>query len=422
MKNLGGEVTHDKKKLLLVGSNLAIGGVQKSLINLLHEIKDLYDVTLFIFDNSGEYKSLIPSQVKVIEAQSYLRLLGISQEQSKSMGYKFYYIRAALVIYSKIFGNHFPIRLLISTQERLSGFDVAVSYWHNDIESQLFGGCNEFVLKRVSAKHKTTFLHCDFLNYGGNTLRNRKVYKYFDKIAAVSEGCRRSFINAVPSLAKKTFCVYNCHNYPEFIFMSNDNPVKYSQQSLNIITVARLSAEKGILRTIDIINRLVKEGHKICWHIIGDGPKRKEIEEKVSHSFATEYIFLYGNQENPYRYMKNADLLLLPSFHEAAPMVYDEAKCLGLAIITTNTTSAKEMVIDGKEGFVCENNEKGIYESLKRVLENPTMLYKYREYLVKQKRSNKKALMQFNNLMNKRNYEMGVNGGGTNSCFNIYID
>lgn len=399
-------MTTVKKKLLLVGNNLAIGGVQRSLINLLYEIKDIYDITLFIFSNSGEYKNCIPPQVKVIEAQPYLRLLGISQTRSKSMGAKFYVIRATLVIYSKIFSNHFPIRLLTSTEERPSDFfDIAISYWHNDIEGQLFGGCNEFVLKRVNAKLKITFLHCDFLNFGGNTPRNRKVYENFDKIAAVSEGCRQSFIDAVPSLAKKTFCVYNCHNYSEFIFMANTNPVQYSKNTLNIVTVARLGAEKGILRGIAVISRLVKEGYNISWHIVGDGPQKKEIQAKINDSDTSKCIYLHGKQENPYRFIKNADLLLLPSFHEAAPMVFNEAKCLGIAIMTTNTTSAKEMVVEENEGFVCENSENGIYKALKNIMDNPDRLQKCKDYLEKQKHSNEKALRQFNNLIDERNFQ-----------------
>lgn len=388
-----------KKKLLIVNNNLSIGGVQRSLINLLKVIKDTYDVTLFLFSNSGEYIACIPTQVKILEAAPFLRLLGLSQAQTKKYGYMHYYIRSAFALYSKIFSNHLPISLLISTQKKLSGFDVAISFLNNEFERLMYGGCNEFVLRKVDARVKISFLHNDFLNYGGNTYQNRKVYELFDKIAIVSEGCRKGFIKAVPELAEKTHCVYNCHSYSEYILKGNDDPIEYSKDCLNIITIARLGAEKGILRGIDVMNRLVEEGNKIRWHIVGDGIQRKEIENKILNSKASKYIFLYGNQENPYRYLKNADILLLPSFHEAAPMVFDEAKCLGIPIVTTNTSSAKEMVDEGKEGFVCQNSEKGIYEVLKTILENPNGLNECREHLVKQRYTNEKALLQFISLI-----------------------
>ena len=67
-----------------------------------------------------------------------------------------------------------------------------------------------------------------------------------------------------------------------------------------------------------------------------------------------EQVFFLGEQKNPYRYMLNADYLLVPSLHEAAPMVFDEANIIGLPIISTNTTSAHEMVADNG-GIVCES-------------------------------------------------------------------
>lgn len=396
-------MNNGKKKLLIVNNNLATGGVQRSLINLLNEIKDIYDVTLFIFSHSGEYRNRLPAHVKVIEASPLLRVLGMSQAQTKRKGYMFYFIRSAFALYAKIFSNHRAIRLLVSTQVKLSGFDVAISFLHNASEKLLYGGCNEFVLRRVNAKEKMTFLHCDFLNYGGNTLKSRKVYQQFDKIATVSEGCQQSFLEAVPELASKTQCVVNCHDYRDYICKANENPVEYPEDCLNIVTVARLSPEKGILRGIEVISRLVKQGGSIRWHIVGDGILRKEIEDRVCQSDASQSIVCYGHEGNPYRYMKNADLLLLPSYHEAAPMVIDEAKCLGIPIVTTQTTSTKEMVAEGKEGFLCENSEYGLYRTLKNILDDPQGLRECKEYLSQQQYSNEKALLQFNALIAERN-------------------
>jgi len=386
---------NEKKKLLIVNNNLETGGVQRSLVNLLNEIKDIYDITLFVFSHKGDYRNSIPEQVNVMEASPLLRLLGMSQAQTISMGYAFYFIRATLALYAKIFGNRWVIRSLVSTQERLLEFDVAISFLHNSNEKLLYGGCNEFVLNRVTAEEKMTFLHCDFLKYGGNTLGNRTMYCQFDKIATVSEACQQSFLEAVPELASKTHCVTNCHNYDEIISKASDNSFEYPADRLNIVTVARLSPEKGILRGIEVISKLVKEGYSISWHIVGDGIQRGEITDRIRQSDASAAIYCYGSQENLYRFMKNADLFLLPSYHEAAPMVIEEAKCLKLPILTTQTTSSKEMVVEGKEGYVCENSERGLYQILRYVLDNPQELYECKTFLEQQQYSNKKALSQF---------------------------
>ena len=85
-------------------------------------------------------------------------------------------------------------------------------------------------------------------------------------------------------------------------------------------------------------------------------------------------IFLEGEQLNPYRYVKNADYFLLPSFHEAAPMVFDEALTLGVPILTTKTLSAVELVESRNIGVVCENDEDSIYGMIREAAENPPKL------------------------------------------------
>ncbi|GHH97717.1 glycosyltransferase [Neobacillus kokaensis] len=394
-----------RKRILIVNNNLSVGGVQRSLVNLINQIKDDYDITLYLFSDCGEYRKYIPPAVKVMTGPPLIMLLGLSQKQTKSLGLIYFFIRAVLVVYTKFFGNQFPLTILCSTQRRIHGFDIAISFLHNAHEKTFYGGCNEFVLKRVNAKQKITFVHCDFLNYGGNTARNREVYNHFDRIAAVSEGCRESFIKAIPELESKTYCVYNCNEFSEYKVKADINPVEYSKGGLNIVTVARLSEEKGILRAINVIKRLVDEKYNICWHIIGDGAQRSEIEKHIQMAKISENVILYGNQENPYRYIKNADIFLLPSNHEAAPMVFNEAKSLGVPIITTNTTSANEMVKDNYEGIVCGNSEEEIYNALKRVLEDSFFILRCKDYLNKQIYSNEIAVDQFFKLISEEPFK-----------------
>ena len=65
---------------------------------------------------------------------------------------------------------------------------------------------------------------------------------------------------------------------------------------------------------------------------------------------------MVGNKENPYPYIKNASCFLLPSLHEAAPMVFGEASSLGVPVLTTETCSAIELVQSRGIGYVVENS------------------------------------------------------------------
>ena len=94
---------------------------------------------------------------------------------------------------------------------------------------------------------------------------------------------------------------------------------------------------------------------------------RDELEDLVKHYGLEESVFFMGEQSNPYRYMKGADYLLVPSRHEAAPVVFAEAKALKLPIISTETISAKELISEDC-GVVVENNTESLIKAIEELL------------------------------------------------------
>ncbi|MDD4413156.1 MAG: glycosyltransferase [Oscillospiraceae bacterium] len=375
------------KKLLFVNNNMKIGGVQKSLCNLLIEISGLYDITLLLFDKSGDYLNDIPSNVKVISTKSAFHCLGISQSEAIG-GWKL--LRGFFVIFSRVFGLPAALKLISLTQRKIIGYDVAISFLHASRSSGFYGGCNEFVLNKVISKEKITFLHCDYTQTGAANDYNNSNYRRFDKIAACSEGCRQKFLEVIPEMTDRCFVVRNCNDFREIAVLSEQEPVCYDKSYLNILTVARLGGEKGIERVIPAIYQCVQKGYNVRYHIVGDGIMRSKLENMVKDLKIEENIFFYGNQANPYRFMKNADLLVLPSYHEAAPMVFDEAICMNLPILATKTTSTDEMILKVNAGWVCENSEDGILKALMGIASDP-------EALSKAAKQMREATYQFNN-------------------------
>ena len=99
--------------------------------------------------------------------------------------------------------------------------------------------------------------------------------------------------------------------------------------------------------------------------------------------------------------MRNADLLLITSYHEAAPMVIDEARCLGLPVLSTATTSAQEMILDRDCGWVCDNDQLSINHSLKKVLQNRSTIECVRSQIKLSDVDNKNTMYQFSELIGK---------------------
>lgn len=179
--------------------------------------------------------------------------------------------------------------------------------------------------------------------------------------------CKKQFLSIIPELNHKTYVLRNFINYNEIIKLSKMDEIKYDNKFINIISVSRLTKEKGIDRAILAIKECKVP---IKYYIIGDGIEKKNLIKLVCEYNMHETVIFCGEQENPYRYMQNADLLLVPSFHEASPLVYDEAKLLGLFVLTTETTSAKEIFDNDISGYVCKNTQESLVTSLTQVTLN----------------------------------------------------
>ena len=387
-----------KKKILIVNNNMRIGGVQKSLVNLLHEIHDKYDVTLMLFSMTGEYLRDIPEDIKVIQVRSHYTYLGTSMAESRK-NFASFIARGFYATLGKVLGRKYATALMNLTQKKIIGFDAAISFLHNAKSKSFYGGCNDFVLNCVDAPRKIAFLHCDYVKCGAHTAENAKQYARFDVIAACSDGCRNVFVGALPELAEKTVTVRNCHDFPSIRALADQAPVAMDPTYVNVVTVARLSHEKGVLRAIEAIASLGDETEKIRYYIVGDGPQREEIKEKIQKLHLSNVVTLCGAMTNPFGYMKSADVLMLPSYEEAAPMVIDEAASLGLPILSTLTSSAEDMVTGRGRGWVCENSTYGICSSLRFLIGNPDEVMEQKRNMLSTVYNNDEAVAQFERMI-----------------------
>lgn len=356
-------------KILFVINHMNVGGIQKSLIELLKVLSrnPEYDVTLFCCKRTGAFLNQVPTKVEILPENMYAVVTETPLSECKKLGLKYYTTRLVFSLWTKIFGKNISGKIICKLIGKIGdNYDIAISYSQPVEDHQFCNLTNEIVLKSILADNKFTYVHCDFGLYGGNTKHNRKMYRKFDKIVAVSESVGKRFEEIVPEVSEKIRVMYNCCDCVEIIKLSAQESIMYN--GMTFVTVARLSEEKGILRSIPIFGRLKEEGFDFKWYIIGGGLMSNLIRKVIDNNSLSQYVFLEGEQINPYRYMKNANYFLLTSYHEAAPMVYDEAAALGIPVLTTKTLSAIEMIERRGLGIVCENDEISIYNMLKKVM------------------------------------------------------
>lgn len=386
------------KKILIVNNNMHIGGVQKALVSLLCALEGKYEITLLLFFSEGAYCKEIPESVKVISANSDFCYLGMTKHDCK--GHIFRKIkRSFYAAISRIFKRKAAISIMSWGQKKIRGYDVAISYLHNGSDTAFYGGCNEFVQRHVEAQTKIAFLHCDYEKCGANTADNAAQYAKFDRIAACSDGCKAAFLKALPSLRDKVITVKNCHDFSRIAALAATEPAVFSEDHVNLLTVARLGREKGVLRAIHALAKMGDLKAHIRYYIVGDGEQREALLSLIQEYGLSETVVYLGERTNPYGYMKAADLLLIPSYSEAAPLVIDEAASLGTPILTTETSSAKDMVEATGLGWVCENSVEGIASGLMQVLSDVDGLREKKNDLLTTTHDNSLAMEQFVRLL-----------------------
>ena len=161
------------KRILIVNNNLDIGGIQKSLVNLLRQVSGEYDITLLLFSRSGALMDGLPENVRVITPKNRYRILGLGRNELKKHPLLFA-LKAILVQYAAVFSRRGAMRLLGVGQKPLGGYDAAISYSHLPHSRQFANGCGDFVLDKVRADKKICFVHCDYSRAGNKSCQNKQ--------------------------------------------------------------------------------------------------------------------------------------------------------------------------------------------------------------------------------------------------------
>ena len=86
---------------------------------------------------------------------------------------------------------------------------------------------------------------------------------------------------------------------------------------------------------------------------------------------------LLGFQENPYPYIKAADLVVCSSRYEGLSTVITEALILGKPVVTSNCTGMRELLGESQFGLITEDSVQGIYLGMKQMLDDPALHAQY---------------------------------------------
>ena len=114
--------------------------------------------------------------------------------------------------------------------------------------------------------------------------------------------------------------------------------------------------------------------------ILGEGSERNKITQAINAHNLNDHIHLPGYTENPYPWMKHADLFILTSKHEGLGMVLLESMACGTDIIATDSPGGiKDVMIKALTSHICEANKISLAKKIVEVLDHP--IKKFSTYL-----------------------------------------
>ena len=145
--------------------------------------------------------------------------------------------------------------------------------------------------------------------------------------------------------------------------------------AIKFITIGRLVEQKGYDRLIRVIKRLKEEYDGVFQLLIlGDGEKKKQLEEYIKENKLTNIVKLQGFVKNPYPYLKNSDLFICSSRAEGYSLVIAESLILNVPVISTKCSGPNELLDFGKYGMLVENDEDSLYLGLKNIIDDRNKL------------------------------------------------
>ena len=175
---------------------------------------------------------------------------------------------------------------------------------------------------------------------------------------------------------------------------------QFSANYQNILTVGRISSEKGQDMIPAITRKLLDKGYVVRWYIIGDGNMRSKIEELIKKYDVSDSVIILGTQTNPYCFMKACTIYVQPSYTEGYSTTICEAGMLGKAIIGTKPSGGiRDQITDGEDGLIVDATVDGITEGIMELLNNTNIRRNFEENILKKNFEGKGESKKFLNYL-----------------------
>ena len=327
------------KKLIFFAKHMEIGGLEKSLLNLLNSLDpEKYTVELVLEEQHGPLLEQLGDHISVKE----------------------YRLSSCPFV---------PLRKLLNFTKRMlwklrngNKYDFSCSYCtYSVIGSRL---------AQYASPNSCLYVHNDYTTIYPDEKEFADFFaqlrtEQFCHVLFVSNESKAAFTQRLPQYTDKCDVVNNIVEWESVRSKAAEPcPITKAPNETLFVFVGRLDEpHKRMSRLLEAFATARKVRNDIRLLMVGDGPDRKLCEELIETHGLSDTVTMVGAQTNPYPYLNAADCLVLSSDYEGFPVVYFEAMILGKDIITTIPVS-DERVDVGAYATVAEKTSESFAQAL----------------------------------------------------------
>jgi glycosyltransferase involved in cell wall biosynthesis len=332
------------KKITILALHLGYGGIEKCITSLANSLSidyqveiistyKLYDTPPFNINDNINVSYLIedlkPNKEQFTSELKKLHFISACKEGIKSI--KILYLRKKLMI------------------KAIKNCDSDVIISTRDIHNEWLGKYGNKKCLKIGWEHNH---HNNNKKYIDKVVKSVKNLNYF---VLVSKELEEFYHDKLKGTKCKTVYIPNTLDY---------TPKKLSNlDRTNIVSIGRLSKEKGFLDLISVFNLVHKKYPDWQFHIIGDGSEKSKIEHKIKEYKLENFIHLHGFQKKDYinQVLQNSSIYVMGSYTESFGIVLLESFSFGIPCIAFDSAQgAREIISNNWDGYLVENRDKNI--------------------------------------------------------------
>ncbi|KHO53807.1 MAG: hypothetical protein QT05_C0001G0029 [archaeon GW2011_AR13] len=207
-----------------------------------------------------------------------------------------------------------------------------------------------------------------------------KIYRKFDSFTSYCDATTNHLISK-DMLQHKIFT--GIQNYPESLLPKptwKTKPKEFKDKNV-IFHIGYLNERKGVNYLIESFNKLDRKDAVLL--IAGTGDQEEKLKELAKDNSNIKFLGYMDGIDKANHY-SIADFFVFPTLYDVWGHVVTEALYYGSPVICTDKAEAKELIEEGKTGFIIPDKDSdALAEAMKKLLDNPKLLTQMKENVKK---------------------------------------